>query len=343
MKKKEVIFQAISNLEERYLREAEEPMSEKGYKIRRTAGSRWIAAAVLGFCLLAGGIGAACYSSDKLPFRQWFRSENSPLDSFLIKAYASGSEEELTAAGAVMTTGSIRDSGEQVGHPLMFYLSGEQIESVRFSCEKQQLSFWDWTEKREEYGLARNFTIPYGEHTEDYYYLRIDWEPTGILEALEEGNTIATLQQELREDRIVMEIVFADKTTAVKIIQISLLDDGRFFAVFDDYVIQEEDTFVKRADDESIQKQSEKKLLQIQEQEKEEEEHADIDPEAKKVARAYYEGTVLEVVTMEVTSSSEEKIVFSVCVSKGGVLQEPNRTITLEWQNGSWEVTGEGY
>ena len=37
MKKKEVIFQAISNLEERYLREAEEPMSEKGYKIRRTA------------------------------------------------------------------------------------------------------------------------------------------------------------------------------------------------------------------------------------------------------------------------------------------------------------------
>ena len=49
------------------------------------------------------------------------------------------------------------------GHPLMFYLSGKDIASVRFSSKREQIYFMDWTEQREEYGSAQNFTVPYGE------------------------------------------------------------------------------------------------------------------------------------------------------------------------------------
>jgi len=34
---------------------------------------------------------------------------------------------------------------------------------------------------------------------------------------------------------------------------------------------------------------------------------------------------------------------FFVCVSKGGIVQEPDRTIFLEFVNGHWEVVNEGY
>ena len=65
--------------------------------------------------------------------------------------------------------------------------------------------------------------------------------------------------------------------------------------------------------------------------------------EAEVVARAYYEDTVFEVVSLELKNQTENEIVFSVCVSKGGVIQEPNRTIFLQLNNGTWEVVNEGY
>ena len=42
-------------------------------------------------------------------------------------------------------------------HILMFYLSGKNIKSVRFSCKNQKIDFRDWSEKRDEYGEAKNF------------------------------------------------------------------------------------------------------------------------------------------------------------------------------------------
>ena len=65
--------------------------------------------------------------------------------------------------------------------------------------------------------------------------------------------------------------------------------------------------------------------------------------EAEVTARAYYENTVFEVVSLELKSQTENEIIFSVCVSKGGVTQEPNRTIFLQLNNGTWEVVNEGY
>lgn len=64
---------------------------------------------------------------------------------------------------------------------------------------------------------------------------------------------------------------------------------------------------------------------------------------AKMTAQDYYTNSVFEVVSMELKSQTAEEISFSVCVSKGGVIQEPNRTIFLQLINDAWEVVNEGY
>lgn len=136
----------------------------------------------------------------------------------------------------------------------MFYLSGKDIETVRFSCKNQQINFMDWTETRDEYGNAQNFTVTYGEDESEYYYLTIDWVPNTIIRALTDNaeTTIATLPAELREDIIVMEITFINGKTTTKAITVSLMEDGRFFATFDDYKISEADDFIKRTDSVAI-------------------------------------------------------------------------------------------
>ena len=51
---------------------------------------------------------------------------------------------------------------------------------------------------------------------------------------------------------------------------------------------------------------------------------------ADEAARVYYENTVFEVVSLELKSQTKNDISFSVCVSKGGIVREPDRTIFLE-------------
>lgn len=274
--------------------------------------------------------------------------------SMVVSAYAYDTDEEITAAGAVMSTGTISDSGEMTGHPLMFYLSGKDIETVRYSCKNQQINFMDWTQKRDEYGNAQNFTVIYGEDESDYYYLTIDWVPNTTIRELTDNVevTVATLPAEMREDIIVMEIAFVNGKTATKAITVSLLEDGTFFASFDDYEITAEDSFVERIDSESIPRdilyEQGTDAGQSMEQPLEDvpavgaAADSSLDT-AKMAAQNYYANTVFEVVSMEVRSQTEEEITFSVCVSKGGVVQEPNRTIFLQLVNGRWEVINEGY
>ena len=64
---------------------------------------------------------------------------------------------------------------------------------------------------------------------------------------------------------------------------------------------------------------------------------------AEEAARAYYAETVLEVVSMELKSQTEDTILFSVSVKRGDVVQEPERSITLQLILGTWEVVNEGY
>lgn len=61
------------------------------------------------------------------------------------------------------------------------------------------------------------------------------------------------------------------------------------------------------------------------------------------MAQEYYADTVFEVTSMDLTSQTDHEIVFSVCVSKDGVVQEPNRSIFLERNKDNWEVVNEGY
>lgn len=71
--------------------------------------------------------------------------------------------------------------------------------------------------------------------------------------------------------------------------------------------------------------------------------------EAKQAAIAYYDGTVFSVNTIEYLEGKlpygdvAGGCSFTVNVSKGGVVQEPNRTITLQPEQGGWKVVNEGY
>lgn len=429
------ISDGVGNISTRHIQEAANyKVAEKKVSFFKKPFGRGMIAAVLALCVLAGGI-----------------SIFSPFGGMVVTAYAYGTDEEITQAGAVINTGTINDSGEMTGHPLMFYLSGKDISTVRFSCKNQQINFMDWTEKRDEFGLAQNFTVSYGEDESKYYYLLIDWVPNATIRELTDNanSTISTLPKELREDVIVMEIVFENGKALTKAITVSLLDDGTFFAAFNNYEITAEDSFVARPDSESIPREilyaqgssaawSEKypfgdapviegdykdadpnaletiitpgeitftgtilvdhddkastilvaadegsgfpydtvvfnlsddnmawadktgahvkivcgdifqeslppigSLIAIQVIETAADE--DALKEAKEATTDYYNDTVFEVISMEVKTLTNEEISFSVCVSKGGVVQEPSRTIFLELVNGRWEVVNEGY
>lgn len=224
--------QAMSELDHRYVDEA------AGYKKARK--SVWVKTGAIAACLAAVVVIAGIF----VPFHGGME----------VSAHARGTDEEIPAAGAVMHSGTISDTGKMRGQPLMFYLSGQDIASVRFSCKNQQINFMDWTEKREEYGNAQNFTVVYGEDESEYYYLTINWVPNTLIRELTDhkDSRITTLPEEMRHDVIVMEITFENGETATKAIIVSLLDDGTFFACFDDYEISEEDTFVNRPDSEAI-------------------------------------------------------------------------------------------
>ena len=232
------ISDGVGNISSRHIQEAADyTAAEKQAHFFHMPYVKAMIAAVLVLCVFAGGV--------RLLF---------PFDGMVVCAYAYGTDEEITQTGAVIRTGTISDSGEMTGHPLMFYLTGKDISTVRFSCKNQQLYFMDWTEKRDEFGLAQNFTVSYGADTNEYYYLLIDWIPNATIRELTDkaGSSISTLSKELREDIIVMEITFSNGKKQTKAITISLLDDGTFFAAFNDYEIMSEDHFIGRPDSKSI-------------------------------------------------------------------------------------------
>lgn len=376
-----IISEALGNIDVRYIQEAEQftpSFSGKKASAGRSVSAdllaathkkaafrrhhpgashpflRAAAAAALALCLFIAGI-----------------SILSPSGKMTVTAHAQGTGEEITAAGTVISTGIINDDGSMTGKPLFFYLSGENIAKVRFSCKNRQLYFMDWTEKRDEFGLAQNFTVEYGADKDEYYYLTIDWVPDAIVKELKTGCPISGLPEEMRNDLIVMEITFADGSTDTKAIFISLLDNGTFFASFDDYKISSADLFVQREDSKPIPREilysqggrpTQNEEYPIGDAPAIEDEYQEADPDmpettvpentamsgaqtarAEEAARNYYAGTVFEVISIEAKALSEKEIVFSVRVSRGGIVQEPDRTITLQLQDDIWQVTNEGY
>ena len=342
--KRETISRGVGNIDARYIQEAAEYIYEKKYADRfRSSFMKAMAAAILVLAVFVSGIFVL------------FSSRNG-----VITVYAYETGEEITAAGAVLHTGTISDTGEMKGHPLMFYLTGTNIDTVRFSCKNQELYFMDWTEKRDEYGNAQNFTVMYGEDESEYCYLTIQWIPDATIRELTDNKNsrIAFLPEELREDIIVMEITFGNGKTTTKAIMISLQDDGTFYAALDNYRIKDSDTFIKRPDNAALRDISCEEMSPVTPDpgtdETEELSDMELTPEqiedAKQAALAYYEGTVFSVNRIEYFEGTlpygedmADNCNFTVNVSKNGIVQEPDRTISLRLEEDGWRVVNEGY
>ncbi len=234
------ISAGVGNISARYIEEAGNySLPHKRESFFRRRRHRPLIAAVLSVCMMIGGFIVLSPSESGVP---------------AITAHAYGTDEEITSAGAAYTAGKIDDNGELTGHPLMFHLAGENIETVRYSCKHEQINFIDLTERRDEFGLAQNFTVAYGDDESEYGFLLIDWVPGNLISELknDENTKIASLPDEMRRDVIVMEITFANGKSVTKAIAVSLQEDGTFHAAFDDYSITDADAFVRREDSVAI-------------------------------------------------------------------------------------------
>ena len=167
-----------------------------------------------------------------------------------VTIYAYGAERKVLGSEPMIFTGSIDDHGSMHGLPVRFYVNGENIEKIRFSCQKQWITGTDWTEKRENYGLSKNFTIAYGKNMDEYASIVIEWVPNGIIRTLTDHDDvgIADLSEKEREDVIVMEITFLNGEEETLAVHVSLQLDGYFSSWVSEYEITSEDTFVFQSD-----------------------------------------------------------------------------------------------
>ncbi len=228
MNQADKLFTAVGNIGDRFLQEA------SGYRAAsRRYKKIWKAGLAAAVCL-AVGVTALLYRGN----------------GHSMTVYAYESNQELSGGRAVTMPGTITDSGSMKGHPLMFYISGKGIESIRFSCRDGWISFMDWTEQREDYGFSKNFTVTYGKKEEEYYYLVVYWTPQSIIRKLTDNPQIgiADLSQEEKEDIIVMEVKYLNGDSETQAISIVLSEDGHFLASVTDYEITAADEFVFRED-----------------------------------------------------------------------------------------------
>lgn len=347
--KKETLSQAIGEIDTRHISEAMDyhTTSHKMSIFRRPFGKSMIAA-VLCLCLLAG-------------FGVFM-----PFGGVAIRAYAYGTNEEIIKTGTVLSSGTITNDGTMTGHPLQFYIVGKDIATVRFSCKNQWIDFVDWTQKRDEYGIGKNFTVSFGSDESEYYYLVIDWVPDDTIRMLTDNNDIEIkdLPAELREDVIVLQITYENGKTATKAMKISLQDNGKFVAAFGDYTITDQDKFIEQPDSKPISRdilyaqgsddtsQNSKGKTSYQSALSEKEIEA-----AKAVALDYYKNTVWQIGKISVTADSNSRynnsgieaeysagniIIFDVTAIRDG--ETENRTISVaRADNGDWSVINEGF
>lgn len=236
MNKTNKLSNAIGNVDDRFVLEALTYRSHRNMYRK----IRLIGAIAAGICLMIAA--AALLHTD---------NRNS------ITVYAYESNEKLANGKAMLMPGRISDSGEMRGRPLMFYVLGNEIESIRFSCKNEWITFVDWTEQRGDYGYSKNFTVAYGSQEEDYYYLLVDWVPNNIIRKLTDNHDIgiSDLSQDEKEDLIVMEVTYLNGETETAAIWIKLNSSGEFEVFIDRYQITEEDEFVFRPDSLPIEHQ----------------------------------------------------------------------------------------
>lgn len=347
--KKGNLSQAIGEIDTRHISEAIDyhATNRKPIIFRKPFGKSMIAA-VLFLCLLVGfGV---------------FMS----FGGVAIKAYAYGTNEEIKNTDTVLSTGTITDDGTMTGHPLQFYIVGKDIATVRFSCKNEWIDFVDWTEKRDEYGIGKNFSVSYGEDESEYYYLVIDWVPDDTIRKLTDDNDIGIkdLPAELREDVIVLQITYENGNTATKAMKISLQDNGKFVATFGDYTIKAQDKFIEQPDSKPISRD----ILYAQgsdtasQNSKGETSYKSALSEkeikvAKAVAMDYYKKTVWQIEKISVTADSNSRynntgieaeysagniIIFDVTAIRDRETEKRKISVARA-DNGAWSVINEGF
>ena len=174
-----------------------------------------------------------------------------------IVVYAYGTDQKIESAETVMLSVSIGNDGSMQGMPLQFYVIGDGIQKIDFSCKNQWLTGTDWTEKRESHGLCKSFTMEYGEDTEDYYYIVIEWVPNKLIRKLTDHADIGieNLTEEERKDIIIMDVWLLNGVKKTMAINIVLKEDGHFASSVSDYEISEEGVSAILHDD-SLQEES---------------------------------------------------------------------------------------
>ncbi|WP_099467567.1 hypothetical protein [Konateibacter massiliensis] len=349
--KKETLSQAIGEIDTKYIDEAltYTESIKKIHFYKKPIGKTIIAAALCLGILLGLNI-------------------FSPSNKTSVLAYAYGTDEKISSTGTVLTTGKVNSDGSMTGTPLSFYIQGKDIKAIRYSVKNQWIDFVDWTEKREEFGAAKNFTVPYGSDESEYYYLVVNWEPNELWDALSAKNIVLEdLPQELREDTIVLEISYINGKEETRAIKIKLQDDGNFVASFENYSITEQDDFVNRPDSKPIDrsipynqennieaeiKNITKDSISYKESLTTEELEA-----AKTAALNYYTNTVWTIKEINVTENTNSQysnenieanydvgniIIFDVTAIKNNEIE--NRIISVvRTDENNWSVINEGF
>ena len=243
MKNAEKLSGAIGNIEDRFLLEA------YAYRRKRIVRGRILKLGITAACVCAAVWGVVLL-------------QTGGRSSITVYAYESG--KQVAYGQPALWPDQVTDEGLVKNLPLKFYILGNGIEKIRFSCKNEWIAFNDWKEQRENYGYSRNFTISYGEEEEDYYNLVIEWCPEKIWVKIQEG--LSDLPWESKEDVIVMEVTYQDGRSETLSMNICVNGDGKLLCGVDDYEITAEDDFVFQPDNITIQEGDRRREQMLQEQ-----------------------------------------------------------------------------
>ena len=242
MKKAERLSGAIGNIEDRFLLEA------SVYNAKPAIYRRIIKLGITAACVCAAIWGVTLL-------------QTGGRSSVTVYAYESG--KQVAYGQPALWPDQVTDEGIVKNLPLKFYILGNGIDKIRFSCKNEWIAFNDWKEQRENYGYSRNFTVSYGEKEEDYNHLVIEWCPEKLGAKTQEG--LSDLPWESKEDVIVMEVAYLDGGSETLAMNISVNGDGKLLCGVSDYEISAEDDFVFQPDNITIQEGDRRREQMLQE------------------------------------------------------------------------------
>lgn len=138
-----------------------------------------------------------------------------------VYAYESGAQLE----GGQVSGGRLNDDGS--GDGAVFYLLGEDIQSIHVTTTSQYLTFKDWTGARDQVWRQQDFTVAYGPDASVYDKLVFYWDCFDASELLHDpAVNVTDLPEDLRRDTITLTATFENGKTLTRVLEVEVLDDG---------------------------------------------------------------------------------------------------------------------